>query len=70
MLFLQLYPYFAQSIAIIFTASLIYSLLSLSLITFLLNIIFILSPPTFKQTTISPFLDSFLKKILITIKAS
>ena len=41
---LQLHPYFVWSIAIIFIASLIYSLLSPSLIMFLLNIDSTLSP--------------------------
>ena len=51
-----------QSITTISTASLIYSLLSFSLITFLLNINSTPSPPTFKRAIISLFLGFLFKK--------
>jgi hypothetical protein len=59
---LQLHPRFARSITIVSIASLIYSLLSSGLITFLLNINSTPSPPTSRYITASPFLRFLLKE--------
>ena len=59
---MQLYLHLAYSITIVSTASLIYSLLSPSLIIFLLNINCTFSPPTSKWETVSPILGFLLKE--------